>query len=297
MRKLGRSKDKFDTSLRNNKSSYIFYFNKLWEIAISMFEWKNLPETVDERYLEMSLFATGQAVFFKDDELGYLGLRNAGMGKLNVYGIPIERRAVGGNGYSKQLDIENSVIIFNNMLHTNTQLDVELFASKMWEIDQTLGVNIKAQKTPILITCDEPERLTMKNVYEKYDGNQPVIYGTKNLSVKGFQVLKTDAPFIAMQLQDLKNALWNEALSHLGISNVSVEKRERLLVDEVNRAQGAIQASRNSRLEMRKKACDEINRMFDLNIECVIREDLDSLINTTKKTIFGTENDGTDGEE
>ena len=264
---------KFWQSARRNNATYLQYYMHLAELAMSMFEWKNLPDTVDARFLELTLFEDGQIVFFKDEELGYLCLQCAVNGGFNVYRIPTNRRAYAVNGYQKNLTENDSVIIYNNFLRTNSMLDVRNFAERLYNIDRAIDVNINAQKTPILIKCDEQQRLTMLNTYQQYDGNQPVIFGDKALNTNAFQVLNTGAPLVADKLYTLKTQLWNECLTYLGISNINVQKKERLITDEVTRNQGGTIASRYARLEARRQACDQINRMFGLNVECNYRED------------------------
>lgn len=260
-----------------NNATFRQYYNRLTELSISMFEWKNLPDTVDPRYLELTLFTDGQAVFFKDEEIGFLALQNAKGGKFNVYRIPVNRRAYAVNGYQKDLTDKDSVIIFNNYLHNNSRLDVEMFARRLWNLDRAIDVNANAQKTPVLIQCDETQRLTMLNLYKKYDGNEPFIFGDKNLNPNAIKTLKTDAPYVADKLYQLKTQIWNEALTYLGISNINITKKERLITDEVTRNQGGTIASRYSRLEARRDACREINKMFGLDIWCDYREDYQAL--------------------
>lgn len=238
-----------------------------------MFEWKNLPDTVDERFMELTLFTNGGCLFFKDDVLGYLTLPYSNNGKLSIYRIPTKRRAYSVTGYNKSYTDKDSVIIFNNMLHLNSLLDVRMYAERLANLDRVIDVNANAQKTPVLIQCDETERLTMLNLYKEYDGNAPVIYGDKNLNTKGLSVLKTDAPYIADKIFDLKTRIWNEALTYLGISNVSYQKKERMISDEVMRNMGGTIASRYSRLNARRQAVEEINKMFGLDIEVNFRED------------------------
>ena len=269
-----RRKSNFEESLSMNNYTYMQYAYRLMELSISMFEWKNLPEGIDERFLEMVLFTDGHAVFFKDDELGdYLALQCLINGKLNVYRIPIKRRAFAVNGYQKQLTDKDSVIIFNNMLHTNSWLDVKMFAKRLYNLDRIIDVNANAQKTPILIKGNEQQRLTLTNLYKEYDGNAPVIFADKSLDMNALQVLSTQAPYVADKIYQLKTQIWNEALTYLGISNVSFQKRERMVSDEVTRSQGGTVASRYSRLNARRQACEQINKMFGLNIECDFRED------------------------
>lgn len=269
-----KTKRNFWESAWLNNRTYIYYYNRLTELAISMFEWKNLPDSIDPRFLELVLFSDGMAVFFKDEVLGYLALQTMIGGNLDVYRIPKIRRAYATNGYNRSLDEKDSVIIFNNMLHTNCLTDVELFARKLYECDRTIDVNIKAQKTPIMIACDENQRLTMKNLYQQYDGNEPFIFGGKDMDIKKIQAIVTGAPYVADKVMQTKFQIWNEAMTYLGISNVNMHKKERLLNDEVTRNMGSTVASRYTRLEMRKQACKKINEMFGLNIDVDYREDI-----------------------
>jgi hypothetical protein len=260
-----------------NQRTYLQYVNRLTELSISMFDWQNLPDTIDARFLELALFNDGMAVFFKDEVMGYLGLQVMIGGALDVYKIPITRTAFAQNGYQMKLDQSNSVIIYNNMLHTNSILDVQEMSKRLYEIQRTIDVNVIQQKTPKIITCTENQRLVMKNLYAQYMGNEPFIFGDKNLDLSGIKTFDTTSPYVADKLYDLKTQYWNEALTYLGISNVNTVKKERMITDEVQRNLGGTIASRYSRLFMRQQACEQINKMFGLNISVDYREDMQVL--------------------
>lgn len=272
---MGRRKhDIFDESMILNNFTYRQYLNRLTELAISMFEWKNLPKTVDARYLELHLFETGCMVYFKDEVIGDLCLDCIVNGRLDVYGNPLLRRAYSGyNNYQKLLKYNNSVIIWNNYLHSNSILDVEMFARRLYNIDRIIDINANAQKTPVLVLGNEKQRLTLLNLYKEYDGNAPFIFGDKNLDINALKALSTNAPYVCDKLYQLKTEIWNEALTYLGISNINIQKKERLITDEVTRNQGGTIASRYSRLETRRQAVEKINEMFGTNIEVNYRED------------------------
>ena len=280
---MGKGKrEKWESALLNNRT-YLQFYNRLLELAINMYEWKNLPNTVDERFLELTLFSDGMAVFFRDDILGELCLQCMIGGELDVYRIPIDRTAYATNGYQMRLNNQNSVIIFNNYTHTNSMLDVEMYARRLYEIERTIDVNVKAQKTPIIVRATENQRLTMKNLYMQYDGNEPFIFGDNNLDMDAIKVLSTNAPYVADKLNILKRQIWNEALTYLGIENSNTEKKERLVSDEVNSNLGGVAAQRFCRLNARRKAADQINKMFGLNIEVDFREEV--------KEMFRDDND------
>lgn len=256
-----------------------FYFNQLFEIAISMFKWMNLPDTVDPRFLELTLFNQGQAVFFRDEVLGELAMQVLANGPFNVYSIPVNRRAVASNSYQKELNINDSVIIYNNYSRVATAPPIRIFATRLANLDMTIDVNVNAQKTPILLVCDENERLTLENLYMSYQGNEPLIKGTRALRPDSLKVLKTDAPYTADKLAYLRTSIWNDALSYLGIPNVPYQKRERLVSEEVTQAAGGTMANRLGRLNARKDACRQINEMFGLNIDCEYNANINDLIN------------------
>ncbi len=268
-----RKKTEFGESALRNRIAHDQYLERLTELAIAMFDWQNLPDTVDPRYMELALFSEGMSVFFEDEVMGFLCLKVMPDAPLNVYEIPMGRTAYAVNGYQKRLDDENSVIIYNNMLHTNSVTMVEMYATRLAELDRIVEINAQAQKTPILVQGSETQRLTLKNLYKEYAGNSPVIFGDKNLDINSLKVLKTDAPYIADKLYQLKTQIWNEALTYLGISNLNIQKKERLISDEAIRSQGGTIASRYSRLESRREAVEKINDMFGLDIKVDFRDD------------------------
>ena len=274
----------FWESANANAIAEQYYLSRLSELAMSMFKWKNLPDTVDSRFLEYTLFYEGAVVFFQDENLkenqlaekgGYLALQVVLGGDLNVYRVPNTRKAYAVNGYINNLNQKNSVIIWNNMIRLPEYGRMMFYANKLYQIDRAIDVNVKGQRFPIAILCDEEQRLTMKNVYKQYDGNEPFIFGDKNLDLNNIQVVNTGSPYVADKLQQLKNNIWSEAMMCLGIPNSPSEKKERLVANEAKVSQGGTLASRSSRLEMRKMACAEINKMFGLDIDVEYNQDLD----------------------
>ena len=258
---------KFNSSAKKNNKQFNIYYERLTELAITSFEWKNLPDTVDERFLELTLYKFGQAVYFRDDVIGDVALTCTSSGYFDIYNVPTRRRAYAVNGYNKNLTSEDSVIIYNNYLRTNSIAWVQYYAERLYNFDRIIDVNINAQKTPVMILCDETDRLTAKNMYMQYDGNMPFIMGSKRLSEIPFTVLKTDAPFVADRIYQMKIDIWNDALTFLGIPNIPYEKEERIITAEVSSQQGVTFMSRYSRLLARKQAVDKINNMFGTNIE------------------------------
>lgn len=283
---MGKTKTKWGNKndkrvLGGNVNSYIKYRNHLMELGMSMIGWdfSKIPENqrtfLNDRQIEFNEYYKGATIFFKDEELDeYLCLPVILSGPYDLDDMPKRRTAYSKNtNYRKELNEENSVIIYNNFLRTPSCYTVDHYASMLSDLEESITVNCKAQKTPIAILCNENERLTMQNLYEQFEGNYPFIFGQKELNVKDIKSINTGAPFVADKLYQIKMQIWNEALTYLGISNISYQKKERLVSDEVVRNMGGTMASRYTRLEIRKEACDKIKKIFGIEVDVNYRED------------------------
>lgn len=274
----GNTADKYELS--DNVNSFIKYRDQLMELGMTMIGWdfskisKEKRQFLNQRQIEYHEYFKGATVFFEDKELGaYLCLPVILGGQFNLDDVPKKRVAYAKNGYRKELDESNSVIIYNNYLRKPSCYTVNHYANRLADLENAIDVNCKAQKTPVAIICDENERLSMENLYAKYEGNYPFIFGERDLDLKGIRAIQTGAPFVADKMYQIKMQIWNEALTHLGISNISYQKKERLVSDEVIRNMGGTIASRYSRLEVRRDAVDKIKDMFGVEIEVDFRED------------------------
>ena len=281
----------FYDSLFDALSYQSFYRDRLTDIALSCVKWKNLPEEIDPRFLEWCLFYDGMAIFFKDDITEkFVCIQVMPSRQFNMYRIPKERTAYAVNGYqNSDLNENNSVIIYNNLLRKPSVQDIEIYAKKLTNIDLTLNVNVNAQKTPIAIICDETQRLTFQQLYQNYAGNMPFIFGDKGLNLDNVKSINTQADYKGEELNKLKTDIWNEALTYLGVSNVQYQKKERINTEEINRSMGGAFASRRSRIKARQNAVEEINKMFGLSIEVDFEDEVDKLDNNGYNSNEGVE--------
>lgn len=274
----GNTADKYE--LNDNVNSFIKYRDQLMELGMTMIGWdfskisKEKRQFLNQRQIEYHEYFKGATIFFEDKELdAYLCLPVILGGEFDLDDIPKKRVAYAKNGYRKELDETNSVIIYNNYLRKPSCYTVNHYANRLADLENAIDVNCKAQKTPVAIICDENERLSMENLYAKYEGNYPFIFGERDLDLKGIRAIQTGAPFVADKMFQIKMQVWNEALTHLGISNISYQKKERLVSDEVIRNMGGTIASRYSRLEVRRDAVEKIKDIFGIEISVDFRED------------------------
>lgn len=256
-----------------NNRTYTDYYYRLMMIARSVFKWENLPNGIDEKWIEMFLFNEGRCIFFKDETLGLMVAKCTESGMLNYYDEPVALRPVATNYSNTKSYINNEecIVIRNNDCMIPTRPTIELYALRLAEITRTIDININAQKTPVLIRCTDKQRLTLKNVYKQWDGYEPIIYGDKALHTEGFEVLKTDAPIVFDKLEIQKHDIWNECMTFLGINNANMDKRERLVANEVVANNEQINMSVQMMLKARERACELINEKFNTNIKVSLR--------------------------
>lgn len=268
-----------------NNRTYLQFFDRLSLIATSIFEWEGLDEVGgNSRFLEQTLFKYGRACFIKDEELGFLSICANPSDKLNVYNLPTKIEAW-SIGYSKQFAFDECVYIMNNEMQMPTLPTIKSFAYRLYEIERTTDINIIAQKTPVLLEGDKGTMLTLKNAYMQFSGNMPFMFGNKNYNLnEKINCVKTEAPFIVDKLDEHKARIWSEILTFLGINNANTDKKERLISDEVNSNNQLVAFNLNNFYKTRKKACDEINKMFfngEEKIKIKLNEKLIDLLNET----------------
>lgn len=273
-----------ELSMIINDRTMVDYLDRLRMLATSLFTWKGLDDVAGigaSRFLEQTLYENGRACFVKDDELGFLALAVNPSDKLNIYKLPTKVMAW-SIGYNKIYNFNDIVYIMNNELQKPTMASLELFAYRLYETERTIDINLQAQKTPILIEGDTKTILTLKNVYMQYSGNTPFIFGNKQFDISNkLNVLKTDAPYLIDKLDVHKHQIFNDALTILGIDNANTDKKERLITNEVESNEQLITYYLNCWYKTRKKACDEINEKFGLNIEVVLNKEVIDLLNKT----------------
>lgn len=269
---------------------YNHYRQYLQLLTYQLFEWKNLPETIDPAYLEKELHDKGYVAFYNDDEIGEIVTGGTISGKMNHYNLPLEFQAVSPTYYktfplayySADDDDTKGVLIKNNDLMTSTTPSLELFAMELTELKEIISINQNAQKTPVLISTDERTQLSMKNIYNKYEGNAPVIIVDNGFDADAIKVFKTDAPYVVDKLNTQKNAVWNELMTFLGIDNANLEKKERMITSEAESNEEQIETSRSIMLKSRKEACELINRIHGTNISVDFRQ---SVIDKLEKEV------------
>lgn len=292
---------KFMDSAYLNDATYLDYLNRMEQICESMFEWVNLPSSMDARFLEQTLFWFGSAALLKDEKLGIINTRCTMSEKLNLYYLPTackcysleyntDRLVYSGLKNEKLNEANQCILVQNNWNRVPTAASIKLFAYRMYLASRSIDVNVMSTRTPVLVLGTEKQKLTLTNLYNQYDGNQPFIFGDNDLlSPDMLKSIDTKSPYVTDKLTDYKKDIWNEFLAFVGINAINVNKKERLVTDEANASNESINLNLQAYLAPRQKACEQFNELFGLKGEKAIsvrlRSDLDNIIKKNESVV------------
>ncbi len=264
---MGKSKIRSQIS---NVKTVDMYKKQMISLACNVFNFKNLLEVapfMDLSYVNRELVHKGSIAFFKDEYLGILALPYVNMGRLDLYGRPVDIQVIGKNGYTRRLKFGEYVIMYDNMSRYPLIFDILQYADRVASLTRTIDINTVQQRTPRIWKTKTENLKTIQDVIDGIDSNTEAIVTYDNLELDDTTVVLEPAPFVADKLSEQKDKIWNEYLRLIGIANTSFQKKERNIQDEVFISQAGTIASRYTRFEARKEAIDKMNEKWGLNIE------------------------------
>lgn len=245
-----------------------YYFDTFYGIAQIVYDYDDMPDTVDIEFMERWLLQQGYCFFFQDPVLDYLALGGT-FRDLNVYGKPskFEARGQDGRYFNPDLNWKNCVMIYDNVERVPIMNNLAIQANRLADMVIAAQANIRKQKTPYIIAADQDTLLTVQNILRDINANLPEVIVKKGFNKEDLQVWQLTAPLIVKDIREEFNACFNETLTYIGIPNVQMQKRERMISDEVNRSLGGVEANSYRRFITRKRAVEKINKMFNLDIK------------------------------
>ena len=263
----------------SNNITFSYYYYKMMLIVRNLFEWENLPNNMEARWIERYLFSDGKCIFYKDPTMGFMVAGYGQNGSVNCYDDPtlVDPIAPNYTYNGKQLiNGENCYVIRNNDLMIPEFSVVRYYAYKLANIDRSIDVNIEAVKTPVLVICTDKQRLSLKQAINQRKDNEPVIYADNSFDKDMISTLDLKPTPVFKDLQVQKHMVINEFFTDIGINNANMDKKERMVSTEVEANDEQVKASEDVLLRSREEACKQINRIFGLNIK-VKRKELDNI--------------------
>ena len=258
---------KLINSQLSNFKTYDMYRRQLMTLAENVFEFENLPEYIDTSYLNKNLLRKGSIAFFKDEIMGVIALPYINISTLDIYGRPKKIQAIAQNGYRKTLKQDEFIIMYDNNGRYPLWLDILQYAERLALCTRTIDINISQQKTPRFWKTKAEKEKSIKDLVNNVDGNENIVIAYDNIDLDDTTMVLEPAPYVADKITLDKDKIYNEFLRLIGVANLSYQKKERNIKDEINAMQGGTIASRFSRFEPRQKAIKLINDKFGTDIK------------------------------
>lgn len=255
------------------------------EMAMNRFEWFGLPESVDVRFLEHTLFYNALSVFFVHDTIGPLALRGVGVGPLNMHDNFTRYRVYGNRYVGRTLNSEQSyqpdpdgtdamvtlpaecVPIWANYLRTPDLDYAMIYASKLADIDRTIEINAKNSRFTKIVTSSESQKLSMENINRQSEEGSSTIFVDEIYDPENIGAFDIGIPAdVHLNIPILRTRIHSDAMSLFGINNANQDKKERLVADEVAANDDQVKVMRAINLNARQEACKAIKKVFGLDI-------------------------------
>jgi len=257
-----------------NSEIYLYYKERLINLALAQFEWHGLPETCDRLWFERSLLFNGKAAMYQPTGLDvWLSTDYLQVGDFDVYGYPTNIVGIGYN--AKNIETDNWKILYDNMTRTTLIPKIDLYARLLWEVHNTFRSNLQQQITPYLVATTRNQALTFKNLFNRIFGFQPVIEikNTENID----EIIKTfnlGVEFKGLEMLDCLKRLWAEALAMLGIT-AETTKKERLIEGEITLNRQEDNIGLNARLLNRLDFCNKMNKEYGMELSVNLSSEIE----------------------
>lgn len=246
-----------------NSAVYMMYRQQIYELALSRFKWVGLPASVDARYLEWILLTQGAATIAhpRKQPHTYYGTQMTYAGPPNVYDNPTHWQSVGNNGWRFDVSPRNGVVVWDNLYRTTITAWIDIWASELTDIRQTMHLNRMHQKIPYVLKGPQEKKLDMTNLYKQIAGGEPAVLTTNGVEAITVDVLQTKVDFLGGELQAVLQNQWNEIYAGLGIPNLPF-KAERQIEDEVKSQSAPSSLMALNPLDARRQAADLLCSRF-----------------------------------
>lgn len=255
---------------RQNSMAEFIWRNYLMDLCLTKHEWHNLPEGVDPRYMNLTIYWRGGIVFFRDDDsltgqvVAHRGVSN---GNLNIYGQPISMSLIAPNGKSWIRENKDFRAVYERMSRIPSATYVDYFARRLASISRTIDTNLLQQKAINLVITSEETRLTMENILAARAANESVITVVGREIGEAVDTFTAMAPYLVDKLNLAHQWELDQAYTFLGINNANQNKKERLVESEVSANDEQVTAARLATLMSLREGIRLVNQKFGTDIE------------------------------
>lgn len=253
------------------------YVNWCFKKLFGAFEFGGIPDAWDYDYFLTNLFITGY-VAITDTPIGVIPLR-CGITGINVFEHPT--RAIFANpvlgNFERELygdDTATSCALIKLQYNYGGVMPlINRYATMLSLCDNSIAVNLRNSKVAFIgFVSSKQQAATMQKMYKDIDDGKPAVYVKKDdITTDDILYNRVKESYIANDIQLLKQSIKNDFLTEVGLNNANTDKRERLVVDEVNANNTEIRANVQHWIDTINEGLRRANNLFGLSLKCSLR--------------------------
>ena len=263
-----------------NDIEFVYFYTKILEMFCNRFKWNNLPEYIPPYFLEQTLFFRANAAFIYDKNAEMFAVMKTNLtGLPDIYNIPSIREVYAVTGYLQDYTKDNSVLIWDNYSKFPFYYKAVMYAKILANAWKTREMNMFAQRTPFILKSPKDQKLSYAEIGSEYTNMIPIIRIDETIDMKNLEVLNLDSPWLVPGITTYMKDVWSQILTDLGYESNPVEKKERLITDEVAGNNGEAEANRNIGLDLRNRACNSVNKLWGLNLSVEFNSNMKTTLN------------------
>lgn len=267
-----------DNSTGRDVLIFNYFFQLVVNYYLNRYIYRNLPEEIPPVMIERALLYNGNCLFIKEGDMFGVTAVSLG-GNLDIYGIPEDRYAYTCTSFNKTYNKKNSVIIWARPLSIPEIMQITIHCESMTNMRVSRDINIIQQRTPCFVAGEQNAKIDSNNMIQKFLKGIPFIkinkQSIRNQTIPTFEPVQLGIQPIFDKLDDAINKELSECLAEGGIYMTANTKRERLTSDENFQNAGLIESSRKAGLDCRRRAVNQINKLFGTNITVEFNSDIE----------------------
>lgn len=264
---------------RNTALSWFFY-RYLMQKIFSVYDF-TIPEEWNKDYFLYTVFTIGFGGVLATDKYGTI-FQHGTLSGYNIYYRPTIF-LVSNPALRKQYRLqigEQTELIKLTPDYIGAFDIVQLYGDMMAVVLESFGVNaINAKFSYVFMAENKTMAESMKKLYDQVASGQPAAFADRKLfDQEGnprwmlfLNNLKQN--YIGVELLETLTEIENKFNTLIGIKNANNEKKERMIVDEVNANNQDTRALCSVWLDCLQESFEKVNDMFDLNLSVKLREE------------------------
>lgn len=254
--------------------SYTYWFYTLLERVARIFEWGGVDDICEQRQVELRALCDGFTGLVNDDIVGLMFTRGSFNGITQYSDLPFIAEytnflyanpiAKGGNPVIGK----ECVILNNTALRTSILPLVKRYASLLAHAEISVKCSlISLRETEIFSVEDDKTRENVLLYHKKLYRGEPEVIVDKSLvnSIQNISANHSQSNQATLQAIDVRNQLLRAFYQDMGV-RYTMDKKERMVSDEVTSDNQVLLVNVNDMLKQRQKFCEKANKLFRTNL-------------------------------